>query len=110
MSGTEFRYRGKTVVIREHHPHATISVDGREFTCHHHPGPGENGFAMWMCDEAYFGAADIRELAWHFADYGYMFDDPDRVVVDSGGAVVRTGRTDPGGGNGNGHHGHAGGH
>ncbi len=49
----------------------------------------------WMCDEAYFASPDIRELARHFADYGYMFDDPGRVVVDEAGEVVSVGGKPP---------------
>ena len=41
--------------------------------------PGDKGLAMWMCDEAYFMSPDLKELAKHFADYGYMFDDPNRM-------------------------------
>jgi hypothetical protein len=97
MSTAEFMYKGKRIAIREEHPNAVVSVDGREFACHHHhPEPGGTGLPMWMCDEAYFASPDIRELARHFADYGYMFDDPGRVVVDATGAVVRTGPGAPG--------------
>jgi hypothetical protein len=87
MNSTEFTYKGKKIVIREEHPNAIVSVDGREFGCHHHHT--ENTLAMWMCDEAYFASPDIKELARHFADYGYMFDDPSRVVVDNDGNVVK---------------------
>ena len=38
-----------------------------------------------------FRLADIKELARHFADYGYMFDDPGRVVVNEAGEVIREG-------------------
>lgn len=88
MSATEFRYKGKTIAIREDHPNATVSVNAREFSCHHHHG--DNGLSMWMCDEAYFASPDIQELARHFADYGYMFDDPGRIIVDETGQVVRS--------------------
>lgn len=87
MSATEFSYKGKQIVISDDHPHATVSVDGREFTCHHHHE--DEGLHMWMCDEAYFASPDIKELARHFADYGYMFDDPGRVIVDDVGEVVK---------------------
>jgi hypothetical protein len=86
MSDTEFRYKGKNIVIREDHPNAVVSVEGREFVCHHHHSEG--GLNMWMCAEAYFMTPDIKELARHFADYGYMFDDPGRVIVDETGKVV----------------------
>ena len=46
---------------------------------------------MWMCEEAYFGAFDLIDLARHFADYGYMFDDPNRIVCDADGNVVQPG-------------------
>jgi hypothetical protein len=89
MSETEFMYMGKQITIHEEHPHAVISVDGREFHCHHHhPEEGAPGLTMWMCDEAYFASPDIKELAKHFAEYGYMFDDPGRIVVNEAGEVV----------------------
>lgn len=89
MTDIEFMYKGKNIVIRQDHPHAVVSVDGREFRCHHHhPENDQAGLSMWMCDEAYFASPDIRELARHFADYGYMFDDPGRVVVNDEGDVV----------------------
>jgi hypothetical protein len=83
---TKFTYKGKQIKITETHPDAVISIDGREFRCHHHHG--DNGLAMWMCDEAYYMTPDIKELARHFADYGYMYDDPNRVVVNDGGEVM----------------------
>ena len=89
METTEFMYKGKKIVIRDEHPNAVVSVDGREFMCHHHHPEEGQGLAMWMCDEAYFASPDIKELARHFADYGYMFDDPGRVVVDAAGEVVK---------------------
>lgn len=91
MADIELSYKGKKIVIREQHPHAVVTVDGREFSCHHHHPPDEKGLAMWMCDEAYFMSPDLKELARHFADYGYMFDDPNRVRVDDSGAVIKTG-------------------
>jgi hypothetical protein len=96
MSTTEFKYKGKTIVIREDHPNATVSVDGREFACHHHHLPDGKGLPMWMCEEAYFASPDIKELARHFADYGYMFDDPGRVVVNDAGEVVKPKKTSGG--------------
>lgn len=90
MSDTEFMYKGKRIAVREHHPHAMVSVDGRAFRCHYHRAEGGRGLDMWMCDEAYFASADIRFLARHFADYGYMFDNPDRIVVNSDGVLVPT--------------------
>ncbi len=87
MGDAEFMYMGKQIVIRDAHPNAVVSVDGREFHCHHHH-PEDGGLPMWMCDEAYFGSPDINELARHFADYGYMFDAPGRVVVNDEGVVV----------------------
>lgn len=95
MADIEFSYKGKAIIIREEHPHAVVSVDGREFSCHHHHGEGEKGLSMWMCDEAYFASPDIKELARHFADYGYMFDDPNRVVVDEHGQVIRAEKQTP---------------
>ena len=89
MPNQEFTYKGKRIVITEEHPGATVSVDGRQFTCHHHHTEDDKGLAMWMCDEAYFASPDIRELARHFADYGYMFDDPNRIVVDDAGNVIK---------------------
>ena len=89
MSDAEFSYMGKQITIREEHPNAIITVDGREFHCHHHhPEEGAPGLPMWMCDEAYFASPDVRELAKHFADYGYMFDSPGRIVVNEEGEVV----------------------
>ena len=107
MADIEFSYKGKKIIIREEHPGAIVSVDGREFSCHHHHAPGEKGLAMWMCDEAYFASPDLKELAKHFADYGYMFDDPNRIVVNDAGKVVKPGKPPaPGGGHG----GHGGDH
>jgi hypothetical protein len=91
MAAREFMYKGKTITISEGHPDAVITVDGREFACHHHHPEGD-GLSMWMCDEAYFASPDIEELARHFADYGYMFDHPGRIVVDASGDVVKTGK------------------
>lgn len=118
MAETEFMYKGKRIVIREEHPAATVSVDGREFSCHHHHAHEDKGLAMWMCDEAYFASPDLKELAKHFADYGYMFDDPGRVVVNDAGEVVKKGGppqdkpkkppkspSSEGGGEGGSHHG-----
>src|SRR5215207_1400700 len=106
MPDIEFAYKGKHIVIREEHPGAVVSVDGREFRCNHHHQEEGQGLTMWMCDEAYFASPDIRELARHFADYGYLFDAPGRVVVDEAGEVVRVGPKkpdeEPGG---QGHHG-----
>lgn len=113
MANMEFPYKGKRIIVREEHPGAVVSVDGREFSCHHHHPPGEKGLAMWMCDEAYFASPDLKELARHFADYGYMFDDPNRIVVNDAGEVIKRGTTPvPGGGAGGhgGHAGHGGGH
>lgn len=93
MADTEFRYKGKQMVIREDHPHATVTVDDREFACHHHHA--DRGLDMWMCEESYFASPDIKELARHFADYGYMFDDPNRVVVDETGEVVKSAAKKP---------------
>ena len=91
MADQEFMYKGKSIVIRDEHPDAVVSVDGREFRCHHHQPEEGQGLAMWMCAEAYFASPDIRELARHFADYGYMFDDPGRIIVDADGEVVDRG-------------------
>lgn len=88
MTAAEFMYKGKQISIRDDHPHAVVTVDGREFLCHHHHAEDGQGLDMWMCDEAYFASPDIRELARHFADYGYMFDDPGRVLVDEAGEVI----------------------
>lgn len=88
MAAREFMYKGKTITISEGHPDVVITVDGREFSCHHHHPEGD-GLSMWMCAEAYFASPDVEELARHFADYGYMFDDPGRVVVDEAGNVVK---------------------
>lgn len=88
MSDTEFMYMGKKVTIREEHPNAVVSVDGREFHCHHMHSEEGAGLAMWMCDEGYFASPDLNEMARHFADYGYMFDAPGRVVVNDDGKVV----------------------
>lgn len=87
MSDAEFMYMGKKVAIHEEHPNAVVSVDGREFHCHHHHEE-HGGLPMWMCDEAYFASPDLNELARHFVDYGYMFDAPGRVVVNDDGQVV----------------------
>lgn len=87
MGDTEFLYMGKKIEIHDEHPNAVVSVDGREFHCHHHH-PEAGGLPMWMCDEAYFASPDLNELAMHFADYGYMFDAPGRVVVNDEGVVV----------------------
>lgn len=87
---TQFSYKGKQITITETHPDAVISVDGRDYKCHHHHG--EKGLAMWMCAEAYFMSPDINELARHFADYGYMYDDPGRVVVDEDGKLIAPGK------------------
>ena len=56
MADIEFVYKGKKVVIREEHPGAVVSADGREFICHHHHGEAGHGLAMWMCEEAYFAS------------------------------------------------------
>jgi hypothetical protein len=88
MTDTQFMYMGKQITIREDHPHAVVTVDGREFHCHHHHLEEGVGLAMWMCDEAYFASPDLITLARHFADYGYLFDAPGRVVVDDDGKVV----------------------
>ncbi len=88
MADIEFSYKGKRIQIQDKHPRAIVSVDGREFSCHHHHPPEGHGLAMWMCDEAYFASPDVMELARHFADYGYMFDDPGRVPVNDAGEVV----------------------
>ncbi|QCU77581.1 hypothetical protein E7744_04615 [Citricoccus sp. SGAir0253] len=88
MSDVEFTYMGKKITIHEEHPDAVVTVDGREFRCHHHHAEDGVGLSMWMCDEAYFASPDLKELARHFADYGYMFDAPGRVVVDEAGRVV----------------------
>ncbi len=69
MTRQEFSYRGKKIVIERDHPHAVVSVDGREFYCHFHEAPEGQGLGMWMSDEAFFGSPDIRELARHFADH-----------------------------------------
>jgi hypothetical protein len=107
MADIEFMYKGKKIVIREKHPDAVISVDGREFVCHHHHEKDNKGLPMWMCGESYFASPDIRELARHFADYAYMFDDPNRVRVDDEGRVIEKGRPASPGGRapGSGHHG-----
>lgn len=94
MKRTEFSYKGKTVVIEEDHPDAVVRVDSREFRCHHHHEEAKDEEAkrrlpMWMCAESYFASPDIKELARHFVDYGYMFDDPGRVVVNDEGEVVK---------------------
>lgn len=88
MSDAEFMYMGKNITIREEHPNAVVSVDGREFHCHYHEGEDGVGLAMWVCDEAYFASPDLHELARHFADYGYMFDAPGRVAVNDAGEVI----------------------
>jgi uncharacterized membrane protein YgcG len=116
MARQEFSYKGKQIEIDEDHPHAVIRVDGREFHCHHHHREDDKGLAMWMCDEAYFATPDIKELARHFADYGYMFDDPNRVIVDDEGKVVdknskkKTGKGTSGKKSGSGSQGGHGGH
>lgn len=91
MADLEFKYKGKHIVVRDEHPDAVVSVDGREFRCHHHHPERGQGLEMWMCEEAYFASPDIRELARHFADYGYMFDDPGRIIVDENGEVAPAG-------------------
>lgn len=107
MADVQFSYKGKQISISEKHPGAVVKVDLREFNCHHHHEAAGVGLAMWMCEEAYFASPDIRELARHFADYGYMFDDPGRVRVDNEGKVITAGGGGHGGG---GHGGHEGGH
>ena len=92
-------YKGKTITISDGHPDAVITVDGRAFTCHHHHAD-DGGMNMWMCDEAYFASPEIEELARHFADYGYMFDDPGRIVVNDAGEVVNPGAKKPAGSKG----------
>ena len=109
MARTEFTYKGKHIVIEENHPDAVVSIDGREFSCHHHHLEGGQGLPMWMCNEAYFASPDIKELARHFADYGYMFDDPGRVVVNDAGEVVSTNQGE-GGSSSHGSHGSDEGH
>jgi hypothetical protein len=108
MADIEFRYKGKKVVIRETHPDATLSVDGRRFSLHHHHPPEGPGLAMWMCSEATFGSPDIKEVARHVVDYLYLFEDPGRVRVDDAGKVIE--RDTPGGGGHGDHGGHGGGH
>jgi hypothetical protein len=88
MSDSDFMYMGKHITIHEDHPNAVVTVDGREFHCHHHHPEDGDGLDMWMCDEAYFSSPDLVGLAKHFADYGYMFDSPGRVVVNEAGEVV----------------------
>lgn len=88
MEKMEFMYKGKQIVIEHRDPHSVVSVDGREFECHHHHAKSDEGLSMWMCEETYFASPDIRELARHFADYGYMFDDPNRVLVNDTGEVI----------------------
>ncbi len=104
MPKMEFMYKGKKIVSEENHPDAFVSVDGRKFRCHHHHPEGDQGLPMWMCNEAYFASPDIKKLARHFADYGYMFDDPGRVLVDDEGNVIAPG-DDGDNGEGHGHHG-----
>ena len=87
MAVIKVNYKGKTLSIDEKDGTATVEVDGRPFGCMYHER--EVGMPMWMCNEAYFGAYDLIELARHFADYGYMFDDPGRIVVDRDGNVVK---------------------
>lgn len=94
----EFMYKGKTIKVTEDHPEAVISVDGRDFGCHHHHS--DTGLDMWMCDEAYFAEVDLTTMARHFADYQYLYDRPGRIIVDQEGQVVE-------GGSAGGHHGGA---
>lgn len=103
MPDVTFKYMGKAVVIRENHPDAVVSVDGRQYACHHHHAKDGKGLSMWMCNEAYFASPDIKDLARHFADYGYMFDDPDRCVVNEDGKLVPNKK---GGNSAGGHEGH----
>lgn len=108
MADVQFNYKGKKIVISEQHPDAIVKVDGREYGCHHHHEPKGVGLAMWMCQESYFASPDLRGLARHFADYGYLFDDPTRVYVgDDGQVILRPGGA--GGGGGHGGHGQKGG-
>lgn len=99
-------YKGRTLVITNNADGtASVDIDGRIFTCTRHHGGSHGvvsgghghehtddatpvGMPMWMCDEAYFGAFDLIDVARHFADYGYMFDDPNRIVCDAHGNVV----------------------
>ena len=88
MAKKEFDYKGKHIVIEEDHPNAVVRIDNREFIAHHHHPDDDQGLAMWMSDEAFFATPDIQELARHFADYLYMFDDPNRILVDDEGNVI----------------------
>jgi hypothetical protein len=101
MAEVHFGYKGKQVAIVEKHPDAVVEIDGRGFSCHHHHEQSGVGLAMWMCEESYFASPDIRELARHFADYGYLFDAAGRVRVDGDGNVITT--PPVGGGHGGGH-------
>jgi len=89
MDNLSFPYRGKRIVISEQHPNATVSVDGRIFSCHHHHEREGHGLPMWMSEEAMFASPDLTALARHFADYIYLLDDPHRVMVNERGDVVR---------------------
>lgn len=106
MADIVFNYKGKRIVIREEHPGAVVTVNDRAFKCHHHHEKDHVGLAAWMCEEAYFSAVSLKEMARHFADYAYLYDAPGRVRVDSNGVVIP-----PGGDSGHGGHGdHGGGH
>lgn len=102
---TTHPYKGKTLTITQTPVTAVVEVDGSEYTCTWHEGGVHGashsgghrahghdmepvGLPMWMCDEAYFGAFDLIDLARHFADYDYMFNDPNRIVCDIDGNVI----------------------
>lgn len=46
MADLEFKYKGKHIVVRDEHPDAVVSVDGREFRCHHHHPERGQGLEM----------------------------------------------------------------
>ena len=82
MTETRFMYKGIEVIVQDDHPNGTVIVGKRKFKVSHHHA--ESGLSMWACDEAYFMSPDLKELAKHFVDYGYMFDAPGRVIVPGG--------------------------
>lgn len=73
MATSILPYKGKHVEIERREDRATVRVDGIKFECALHTG---GPLGLWHCNHAYFATPDLRELARHFVDFLYVYQDP----------------------------------
>lgn len=81
MERTKLSYKGKDIDIEyTDDEHAKVTIEGRTFDMVLHEG----NLRMWSCDESYFMAPDLIDVAKHMVDYWYIITDPNTAPPEGG--------------------------